>query len=143
MRPFRVLGFFFLSFCFCLLFLPAFAEEFNKEFDGFKSPTGNIFCLIFESTLRCDLLQNDATLPTRPKDCELDWGNAFGVGPQNQKAQRVCAGDTVANPEYPVLNYGKSISKAGFTCRSERTGMTCKNKFGRGFFLSHQKQTLF
>jgi hypothetical protein len=140
MKPLLALGLSFLSLGSYLLlsFSPIQAEEFT----GFKSPTGNIFCMIFEGTLRCDLLQNDAKLPPHPKDCDLDWGNAFGVGQQNQKAERVCAGDSVANPRYPVLNYGKSISKEGFTCRSERTGMTCKNKFGRGFFLSRQKQTL-
>lgn len=141
MKTFQFLGLCGLSLfsTLSLFFTPVHAEEFA----GFKSPTGNIFCMIFEGNLRCDLLQNEAKLPPHPKDCDLDWGNAFGVGQSNQKAERVCAGDSVANPRYPILNYGKSISKEGFTCRSERTGMTCKNKFGRGFFLSRQKQTLF
>jgi hypothetical protein len=111
---------------------------------AFRSPTGNIHCMIFAAPpaeARCDLIQAVVTFP-RPRSCDLDWGHAFVVGSVGP-GQPFCAGDTVAMPDAPVLHYGGSISHAGFTCRSETTGMTCENPQGRGFSLARARQRVF
>lgn len=114
--------------------------------DSFQTPSGNIMChyvgIETRGELRCDVLKNEAKVPPRPDDCELDFGNAFGL-PSRGKAHRLCAGDTVADPEYPVLAYGKTWTAHGITCRSESAGLTCRNRQGRGFRLSRSAQTIF
>ena len=113
---------------------------------GFQTPSGNMHCQYFSDArtteLRCDLLQNDAPLPPRPRDCDLDYGNAFAVTPRG-RASRVCAGDTTANPDNPIVDYGTTWKRNGFSCVSSTTGLTCTNRVGHGFRLARKKQTLF
>lgn len=114
--------------------------------DGFRTPSDNIHCMadVWEGTaeLRCDIRNNAAAVPSPPPDCDLDWGNAFAVSATRQSAYRVCAGDTVMNPDYPVLGYGSTWQQHGFTCSVASEGVTCENRFGNGFFLSRKLQTL-
>jgi hypothetical protein len=63
--------------------------------------------------------------------------------PRRGQAVPVCAGDTVATPGAPILDYGRSYAAGGITCRSERSGMTCTNAQGSGFSLSRARQRLF
>lgn len=114
------------------------------EMLAFRSPTGNIHCMILSNgwaEARCDLMEAVETYP-RPPDCDMEWGRSFAVGPAGP-GQPLCVGDTVAMSGTPVLNYGGSISHAGFTCRSERTGMTCVNLQGHGFALARARQVVF
>ncbi|MBX3582352.1 MAG: hypothetical protein KF810_10675 [Rhizobiaceae bacterium] len=114
--------------------------------DGFRTPSDNIHCMadVWEGTaeLRCDIRTNAAAVPAPPSDCDLDWGNAFALSGERKSAYRVCAGDTVMNPDYPVLGYGSTWQKHGFSCSVATDGVTCKNRFGNGFFLSKKMQTL-
>lgn len=118
------------------------------ELGGFKTPSGNIHCFAYvdrltqEAVLRCDLLQNQARVPAKPKDCPLDWGNAFGLS-ERGKAGRLCVGDTVADPRLPVLAYGKVWSEGGFRCDVTQARLRCINKDKRGFELSKASQKLF
>jgi hypothetical protein len=124
-----------------LLALPGFAQEEA----AFRSPSGNIHCLIIGgdwTTARCDILERTPSFRDRPADCELDWGHAFEVDITG-RARLVCAGDTVANPRAAVLDYGGALTLGGITCRSEKTGMTCTNRDGHGFSLSRARQRLF
>lgn len=125
----------------CLFTLAATASA-----DGFRTQSDNIHCMadVWDGTaeLRCDIRNNAAAIPERPADCDLDWGNAFAVSGTRGRATRVCAGDTVMNPDYPVLGYGSTWEQHGFTCTSETSGVTCANGHGNGFFLSKKKQTL-
>ncbi|QYK40072.1 MAG: hypothetical protein KF887_11465 [Paracoccaceae bacterium] len=113
----------------------------------FQSPTGNIHCYMFAGDgdwwgARCDILEATRSFPQAPADCDLDWGHAFEV-PSRGRAAPVCAGDTVAMPGSPVLGYGQSVSLGGVLCTSERSGMTCQNREGRGFTLSRARQAVF
>jgi hypothetical protein len=112
---------------------------------GFQSPSKNIHCAGFSdvngTSLRCDLMQNNAKIPSRPKDCGLDYGNAFGMTLKG-KSQRLCHGDTVADA-YPVLQYGTTWKWAGFVCSSSTLGVRCTNLSGHGWQLSRGAQTLF
>jgi uncharacterized protein DUF6636 len=50
---------------------------------------------------------------------------------------------TITRPLAPVLAYGDIWQRAGFTCRSEQTGLTCFNAMQHGFGLSRSKQEVF
>lgn len=124
------------------LALPAAAQEFVS----FRSPTGNIHCLMFtdgdQSGVRCDLRELVPSYPLRPAWCEFDWGPAFEVlaaGP----GRPLCVSDSVLNPSAPVLDYGRSLARWGVSCTSQRTGMTCTNGQGHGFTVSRRVQRVF
>ena len=41
-------------------------------------------------------------------------------------------------PTYVTLPYGKSWRQGAFTCVSRIAGVTCRNRAGRGLFISRQ-----
>lgn len=112
---------------------------------GFLTPSKNIACQFFsdngQGVLRCDIMNMDAR-PSRPADCELDWGRAFEMSAKGA-AGRICAGYTVMDASLPVLAHGEVWQRGGFTCRSEQTGLTCFNAMPRGFSLATGKQETF
>jgi hypothetical protein len=112
---------------------------------GFQTPSKNIACQVFtdngQGVLRCDVMAID-TRPRRPADCDLDYGHAFEMSAKGN-AGRICAGDTIMDPSLPVLAYGEVWQRAGFTCRSEPTGLTCFNAMQRGFSLARARQEVF
>ncbi|MCX7646596.1 MAG: hypothetical protein N2Z62_15040 [Rhodobacteraceae bacterium] len=123
------------------LALPATAQDIVS----FRSPTGNIHCLMFsypQPGVRCDLRELVPSFPLRPAWCEADWGSAFEVLSTGPGAP-VCAGDTVVMPDAPVLGYGQSLARWGLRCTSRETGMTCTNAEGHGFTLSRRSQKVF
>ncbi|MGC4025869.1 MAG: hypothetical protein QM744_12390 [Mesorhizobium sp.] len=118
---------------------PAMAQDI-----AFRSPTGNIHCMIFTGSYtgaRCDLSEFTSTYK-RPADCDLDWGYAFEVGIKG-RGEPLCAGDTVKDPQAAVLDYGHSVSAGGLTCTSAKAGITCKNSSGHGFTVARAKQKVF
>ncbi|MDO5605749.1 MAG: hypothetical protein Q4G25_11375 [Paracoccus sp. (in: a-proteobacteria)] len=135
-RPARVLALALLSAS------PAFSQE-------FQTPSGNIFCA-FEAIeghalpeLRCDMKSHVAQAEAlRPADCQLEWGGAFTLGTTGPAA-RLCRGDTVADPSYPQLGYGSTITAHGITCAIAEAALTCTNAEGSGFSLSRRVQRLF
>ena len=115
--------------------------------EGFRSPTGNIHCQFFavdgDAVIRCDLRQvSNRSLP-RPRDCELDWGQAFEISGRATRGTPLCYGDTVQDERLPVLPYGQSWQRAGLTCISEQSGVSCRNARGHGFTLSRAAQSVF
>ncbi len=112
-----------------------------KADPGFRTPSDNIACTVFNGFLRCDLSRNQAKLPPKPKDCDLDWGNAFEMSTRGS-SMRQCVGDTVYAKQ-PILAYGKTWKYGGFTCISRSNGLTCRNQAGHGWFINLQQQKLF
>jgi hypothetical protein len=110
---------------------------------GFRSPSGNIHCQYFEGEVRCDIAQISAPIPPKPRDCELDWGQAFAVAANSASGARLCHGDTAIDDSLPVLPYGNVWRRGNITCTSEQTGVTCSNGLGHGFSLSRAVQRLF
>ena len=126
---------------FILLASPALAQE------GFRSPSGNIHCQFFaadgDATIRCDLRQiSNRPLP-RPRDCDLEWGQAFEISARAARGAPLCYGDTVQDNRLPALPYGQTWQRAGLTCISEQSGVSCRNARGHGFTLARAGQRVF
>ena len=120
---------------------PAFAGDYVN----FHSPSGNIQCAIFTGDyagVRCDMSELTPSFTTPPADCEFDWGSSFAVNKKG-RGYLACVSDAVANDDGLELGYGESLTLDGFTCKSEKTGVTCTNPSGHGFALSKVKQRLF
>lgn len=95
----------------------------------FRSPSGNISCLIAAGQVRCDVAAMSFTPPPKPADCPLEWGHTveIGAGP----AEFGCVGDTVADEPGPAtLPYGAGITNGRYTCRSEPNGISCRGASG-------------
>jgi hypothetical protein len=134
-----------LQLCLVALSLAATTASAQDRPIGFLTPSKNIVCQFFtdngRGVLRCDVMEMD-TRPRRPADCELDWGHAFEMTARGA-ASRICVGDSVMDSSLPVLAYGEIWQRAGFTCRSEHTGLTCFNAIQHGFSLARAKQEVF
>ena len=125
-----------------LLATPALADDFIY----FHTPSDNIHCMLMTGEfagVRCDMLELTQSFPKRPVDCDLDWGDAFEVGPNDRQGHVVCHGDTVINPDSMELGYGASAQLGEFRCTSEKTGVTCQNANGHGFSIAKARQKLF
>ena len=117
---------------------------------GFHSPSGNIRCFVVPiaptaaSTLRCDIKQsayghNLQATCMRPDGSGVDW-HGFELG-QSKKGAVTCSGGVLYDegsqrPAYVDLPYGHTWRRAGFTCVSRLSGVTCRNAHGHGFFIS-------
>ena len=126
-----------------LLLTPTVASAALKQF---VTPSGNIGCIGDAREVRCDIRQTSATGPKRPKSCDLDWGDAYRLGPTG-RARGVCHGDTVLptpGDGTRVIAYGTTIRLSpNLRCASRRTGLTCSNNAGHGFKLSRAVIKLF
>jgi hypothetical protein len=105
----------------------------------FQMPSKNIGCATSEGVLVCDILSGLKPEPKRK--CEVDWTGMEmeRLGP----AQPRCAGDTAYDQSAPVLEYGTSWSRDGFTCASQANGVQCLNQEKHGFLLSRETWTQF
>jgi hypothetical protein len=105
----------------------------------FQLPSKNIGCATGEGVLVCDILSGLSPEPER--SCEVDWTGMEmeRLGP----AQPRCAGDTAYDQKSPVLAYGESWARDGFSCTSAQTGLRCVNQDGRGFTLSREHWSQF
>ena len=113
------------------------------KFKFFKTPSGNIGCVMGGGAVRCDIKQKSWEAPPKPSWCDVDWGFGAAVG-RKKPANYVCAGDTVFQPGEPTLGYGERQIKNRFRCSSKQKGIRCVNtKNKHGFFLSRQKVKLF
>jgi len=120
-----------------------------QELLGAQTPSHNIFCQAAPPDqdqptpeLRCDIRNKTTRSPRPPRNCPLSWGDAFVLDPTGP-ARLLCHGDTVENPENPVVLYGTQWRAYGFTCTSQASGLTCVNGEGRGFSLSRVSQKMF
>ncbi|MEH1863627.1 MAG: DUF6636 domain-containing protein [Nostoc sp.] len=108
--------------------------------DSFVTPSGNIRCIVVgenNNALRCEIGSGLNPIPPQPYPnyCEYDWGGGFLLS-EYGKPEILCISDTF-EPNYN-LSYNSTWKKAGFKCISQRTGLTCTNASGNGFFLSRE-----
>jgi hypothetical protein len=108
----------------------------------FHSPSGNIRCVIDRTSFtRCDITRRDWSPPPKPQSCEFDWGNSLGLGFRG-RGHFICVSDAVEAGRR--LDYGETIRRGRFRCRSRVTGMRCANlRNHHGFALSRQRFRLF
>ncbi len=59
------------------------------------------------------------------------------------RANPTCAGDTVLARKARVFPYTYTWTRGGFTCTVQRAGLRCKNRAGRGFFMSRDPLVRF
>jgi hypothetical protein len=111
---------------------------------SFRSPSGNIGCIMFEGGARCDIRKRDWSPPSRPASCleQVDFGQGLSVD-HTGEASFVCAGDTALDPSATPLEYGEASEMGGTQCISRSEGITCANHSGHGFFVSIQSYKLF
>lgn len=133
-----------LALALCLAALPALAQD---DYITFKSPSGNILCVMTggeDASVRCDMMALTPTYTQRPQGCEADWGHSFYVGAYDDVGELACVGDAVGDGDRAmVLPYGARLDFGGITCLSEAAGMTCNNEAGHGFTLSKARQQLY
>jgi uncharacterized protein len=109
---------------------------------AFRSPSGNIGCVVSGSYARCDIREHIWRAPQRPRSCGLDWGYALAID-RRSGGHFLCAGDTTLGAQ-AVLGYGRRSQRGPFRCTSRVTGMTCRNLHsGHGFSVSRQDRRLF
>jgi hypothetical protein len=117
---------------------------------GFHSPSGNIRCFAVPlggtgaGTLRCEIRQASYGRALqercmRPDGSGVDW-HGFELGPTS-RGRVTCSGgilydEGTQRPSYADLPYGRTWRRAGFTCVSRVTGVTCRNARGHGLFIS-------
>lgn len=118
----------------------------NADGYGFMTPSGNIICngAVLDGYIDCSIVERSGTPAQRkPNTCGGTWGHSFaldGTGPtrltcENRPPQRANYSD--------IAGYGQTAEFGPITCSSERTGLTCRNQSGNGFFLSRRKQEVF
>ncbi|GIF18554.1 hypothetical protein BJ973_008485 [Actinoplanes tereljensis] len=108
----------------------------------FQTPSKNIFCALIPSAVRCDIAQNKWNVPSKPADCDLDWGR--GAYLEAGRVGFTCTGDTLLGTATETLEYGRALRSGDVLCSSESTGLTCKDeKTGRGFTMSVARYSFF
>jgi hypothetical protein len=111
----------------------------------FSTPSRNIGCVYARisgapTMLRCDIASGLRPKPPRPRNCDLDWGDSL-VMKKHGRVSVLCHGDTALGGK--PLAYGRIWRHDGFTCTSRKTGLTCRNLDGHGFFMSRERSRTF
>ena len=114
---------------------------------GFKSPSGNIHCALTSSdeyetsepVLACSMNKVDRETFG---ECGNFGARNFWLFASAGTPEMDCGGAKSLGG-LPTLEYGSSWSAAGFTCLSEKTGVSCQNSHGNGFSLSKAEQRAF
>jgi hypothetical protein len=100
------------------------------SWSGSQTPSGNIVCNGSGSEIDCVVFSASPT-------CQRTWP-LRRVG----RASLHCYYANIGT-EVPVLSYGHAVSRSGMRCVSRRSGLTCINTAGHGFFLSRESQRMF
>ena len=138
---------------------------------AFVSPTGNITCLMESASegadpfVRCDIGRFTYLPPTRPPDCDLEWGASLGLA---SSASFSCVGDSIGGlatvdeqnltawflppydslvsnpgPDRVALGYGRALVLGPLRCSSQRSGVSCHNEDnGAAFTVSRSAYSL-
>ena len=123
----------------------------NAQADGFgfQTPSGNIYCNGHVSGgggISCTIVERSGALAAaKPSSCNGVWGHDFSLSATG-KATLSCE----TWPGHPqrvdytdIAPYGEHGIFGDIRCDSKKTGFTCRNKSGHGFFLSRRKQETF
>ncbi len=126
-----------------LLLLPASVQADGL---GFMTPSKNIYCnggVTGGGHLYCTIINRSGPTPLpKPASCNGYWGHEFYIEAFG-RVKMIC-GQRPETVDYTdIAHYGVSGEFGSVNCRSEKTGFTCTNADGHGFFLSRRKQLVF
>ncbi len=113
----------------------------------FRTPSHNIACFyeygahVASPLLECGIASGLRPRPPRsgPGCKDSDYtADEILLDARGVAEPVACSGDAgpFADPSAPVLGYGTIWRGGGDECSSARTGLTCTNAAGHGFFLS-------
>lgn len=113
---------------------------------GFMTPSGNIYCngqVSGGGVVDCTIVSRSGefALP-KPASCAGVWGHEFTLEGSGSATMK-CGGAPEGVDYSDIADYGASADFGDITCTSERAGLSCSNKTGRGFFLSRRKQEVW
>jgi hypothetical protein len=127
---------------------PASAPRAEKS-GFFKTPSGNIVCqhlvgpsVAFGAVVACAI--KSGLKPALPREaCNIGSyaSDRLILDARGPVSAPPCASDPsalVGESKARVLGYGKTWSGGGIRCTSAMNGLRCRNKSGRGFFLSRE-----
>jgi len=123
-----------------------------SRFGSFKTPSGHIVCgygagsSAGDTSIGCGIESGLRPMP-RNTCHDLDYsGKRMSLHSTGTAVVDLCAGDPgpfLLVDKAPVLGYGSSWRGRGVTCTSRRTGLTCRNRSGHGFFMSRVRSYRF
>lgn len=142
-----------------LLAAPAWAGsisiDLSRDFAKvFATPSGNVLCggnpirkadaKPDTNDLYCLVYQNQAM----PKNCKAQGQGLEFVLNARGKAAMSCAGFEFepyneGQARTRIVNYGETVRGQGWECRSETSGLTCRNSEGRGFRVNRSRYEWF
>ncbi len=119
---------------------------------GFKLPSENTTCAVLPPRLAGGDTPALLCTSTYIKKGAYDGRGAVRLR-QSGKAKRIDSGNDLAlavdgvkpdgsTSKRPVLDYGETFRRKGFTCTSRSSGLTCKRR-SHGFVLSREAQRYF
>jgi hypothetical protein len=121
-----------------------------QAFVHFRSPSGNINCLVFSTGAECVVKkQSWPRLPSRPASCDLDWVPANVSLSGTRLFVGACRGDVgplcYRGSGCRTLAYGRGITAGRVRCVSATDGVTCRRTDGRrvGFRIAREGYRLF
>jgi hypothetical protein len=122
------------------LSLPAMADGF-----GFRTPSGNIYCNGGLDGAHVDCVIVNREGGSAPPGYSCPAGREFEVGLEERGPARAgCGRVSGRKSSYTAIaEYGVTDRFGQITCRSERTGFSCQNVDGHGFFLSRRSQKVY
>ncbi|WP_324652909.1 DUF6636 domain-containing protein [Georgenia sp. H159] len=116
-------------------------DDADAEPTYFASPSGNIVCTITADSADCGI-SNFQYAAEDAASCESDGaGGHLRVEPAG--ASMPCDPLVVVG-DVPVLEYGQTAEAHGYSCLSERSGVTCRHdESGHGFSVARASYRLF
>jgi Family of unknown function (DUF6636) len=129
----------------------AFTEP-AARYGAFKTPSGNIVCGYSvapsgDASMECGI-KSGLKPPPRRIHCLAGDPNdkRLSLTATGRAAPVLCAGDPgpfLVEAKAKILGYGRRWSAGGLSCTSETAGLTCRNRFGHGFFISRERWRTF
>ncbi|MBO6510199.1 MAG: hypothetical protein JJ979_17255 [Roseibium sp.] len=123
-----------------LMLSPAHADGF-----GFMTPSGNIYCngqVSGGGQLSCTIIERSGQpAAPRPTNCQGTWGHEFKLD-GNGPLELICGNPPERVNYSDIANYGVAAEFGNISCNSLKTGFTCSNADGNGFFLSRRTQSV-
>jgi hypothetical protein len=120
-------------------FAATFTSAANADDNGFVLPSDNIACAAYADILRCSISSGLKPKPSNPVDC-----NAIDdlVLSRNGTVRVDCLGGTgedYITLDHLTLSYNRPWQRNGFRCLANTSGLTCRARNGKGFFLSRNR----